>query len=338
MLQSEEVLARKTDVLLKIATAGGAVEAEIARHARELDAVAVRLLERRIESAQQCAPAARRPTDGVCLALSQCPSARQCLRGGQVGRRVPHFCEPRPDGVQLLRRHRCSMSPCMRSRTAPLSLPAGHAARPPDTPPKGGNTAARHRARALTVREQVRREQGGAGGPGAAAAARAPGGRARRRAAGGAPAGRAAAHARPQHGAQRLAVPRGARPGPARAACRRAPAGPEGAARSAACACAEPLPATRLCRALRLSKLACPGVSCWAGSSAELRGRGRQVEDRLERAFRLPGTSVDVFATAARIAQGAPCWLPQFVEPHPRLVRDACHQRYIRRWWHACCT
>jgi len=108
VLQSEEVLARKTDVLLKIATAGGAVEAEIARHARELDAVAVRLLERRIETAQQCAPAARQPTDGVCLALSQCPSARQCLRGGQVGRRVPHFCEPRPDGVQLLRRHRCT--------------------------------------------------------------------------------------------------------------------------------------------------------------------------------------------------------------------------------------
>ncbi len=64
MLQSEEVLARKTDVLLKIATAGGAVEDEIARHARELDAAAVRLLERRIETAQQCDPAVRQPCAG----------------------------------------------------------------------------------------------------------------------------------------------------------------------------------------------------------------------------------------------------------------------------------
>ena len=43
--------------LLDIATAGLAVEEAIARHAGELDAAAVRLLERRLEAARRCAQA-----------------------------------------------------------------------------------------------------------------------------------------------------------------------------------------------------------------------------------------------------------------------------------------
>ena len=41
--------------LLEIATAGNAVEEAIAKHAGELDAAAVRLLERRLEAARRCA-------------------------------------------------------------------------------------------------------------------------------------------------------------------------------------------------------------------------------------------------------------------------------------------
>ena len=43
--------------LLDIATAGLAVEEAIAKHAGELDAAAVRLLERRLEAARRCAGA-----------------------------------------------------------------------------------------------------------------------------------------------------------------------------------------------------------------------------------------------------------------------------------------
>lgn len=43
--------------LLDIATAGNAVEEAIAKHAGELDAGAVRLLERRLEAARRCARA-----------------------------------------------------------------------------------------------------------------------------------------------------------------------------------------------------------------------------------------------------------------------------------------
>ena len=55
LAQSEEALQRKMSALLDIATAGEAVEEAIAKHAGELDAAAVRLLERRLEAARRCA-------------------------------------------------------------------------------------------------------------------------------------------------------------------------------------------------------------------------------------------------------------------------------------------
>ena len=53
-VQGQEALDRKTDALFQIATAGSAVEEAIAKYADELDAAAVRLLERRLETAQKC--------------------------------------------------------------------------------------------------------------------------------------------------------------------------------------------------------------------------------------------------------------------------------------------
>jgi hypothetical protein len=67
-MQSKEDIARKTRLLLDIATAGKSVQEVIAANAAELDFAAVRLLEKRIQVAHRCAPGC--PSSLVCLAMS----------------------------------------------------------------------------------------------------------------------------------------------------------------------------------------------------------------------------------------------------------------------------
>ena len=55
-LQTKEEIAKRTQLLLQIATSGLKVEEEMEKHASELDFACVRLMEKRIEAAHRCEP------------------------------------------------------------------------------------------------------------------------------------------------------------------------------------------------------------------------------------------------------------------------------------------
>jgi hypothetical protein len=54
--QTDEEIAKKTQLLLHIATSGVKVEEEMEKHASELDFACIRLMEKRIEAAYKSVP------------------------------------------------------------------------------------------------------------------------------------------------------------------------------------------------------------------------------------------------------------------------------------------
>ena len=62
--QTDEEIAKKTQLLLQIATSGVKVEEEMEKHATELDFACVRLMEKRIEAAHKSVPSSITPPAG----------------------------------------------------------------------------------------------------------------------------------------------------------------------------------------------------------------------------------------------------------------------------------
>lgn len=62
--QTDEEIAKKTRLLLQIATSGVKVEEEMEKHATELDFACVRLMEKRIEAAYKSVPSSITPPAG----------------------------------------------------------------------------------------------------------------------------------------------------------------------------------------------------------------------------------------------------------------------------------